>query len=78
MNTSEEIFYQLTYFDTGLNRRVKYLNGTSWKSIESAEEEYELIKKQEKLNEKSYCYSSRSKWALEAIKNGRRKLLKMF
>lgn len=71
--------FVLTYFDTALNRRVKYLCGASFISEDEAQGEFDKICKEKKSLESSHTfhrYSSRTKWAMEAIKDGKKKLIR--
>ncbi len=72
-----KIFYQLTFYDVGFVGRRKYLNGASWNTIEQAEREYRIIKKDAEIMARRFGrHTDRIKWRIESIINKKRKIVK--
>jgi hypothetical protein len=74
---AEITYYQITYFDQKENCRVKYLNGTSWETENGAIEEFERIRKRDYELKSQGTFPGKYKYALEAIRGKKRRLVKM-
>lgn len=70
-------YFQLSFFDTKEDARFLYLNGSSWPSAKAAENEWKKIKTHERYLEiKCVSFSTRTKWAIERYKDGKRIVIK--